>query len=71
MPIDYFVWVARSKNRTYVIDTGFNTITASKRNKEIMRCPVESLKLVDVDPADVEDVIITHLIICRIMTERL
>ena len=61
MPIDYFVWVARSKNRTYVIDTGFNTKTASKRNKEIMRCPVESLKLVGVDPADVEDVIITHL----------
>jgi glyoxylase-like metal-dependent hydrolase (beta-lactamase superfamily II) len=61
MPIDYFIWVARSANRTFVIDTGFNTDTASKRNKQIIRCPVESLKLVGVDPMEVEDVIITHL----------
>jgi glyoxylase-like metal-dependent hydrolase (beta-lactamase superfamily II) len=61
MPIDYFVWVARSASRTFVIDTGFNTETASKRNKQIIRCPVESLKLVGVDPEEGDDVIITHL----------
>lgn len=61
MPIDYFVWVARSKNRTFVIDTGFSAETAAHRDREIMRCPAEALKLVDVDAKDVKDVIITHL----------
>ncbi len=61
MPIDYFVWVAINKNRTVVIDTGFNKEAADARKREFLRCPAEALKLVGVDPDTVEDVIITHL----------
>lgn len=61
MPLDYFVWVAVNKNRTVVIDTGFNAETAAKRKREHIRCPAEGLKMVGVDAAEVEDVIITHL----------
>lgn len=61
MPIDYFVWVARSANRTFVIDTGFNAQTAAERGREILRCPAEALNLVGVKAADVKDVIVTHL----------
>ncbi len=61
MPMDYFVWVAVSPERTVVIDIGFNAEVAAKRKRTYLRCPVESLKLVGVDPAEVADVIITHL----------
>jgi glyoxylase-like metal-dependent hydrolase (beta-lactamase superfamily II) len=61
MPIDYFVWVARSANRTFVIDTGFSAETAAQRGREIIRCPAKALSLVGVDAATVEDVIVTHL----------
>ncbi|NQW01104.1 MAG: N-acyl homoserine lactonase family protein [Rhodospirillales bacterium] len=61
MPIDYFVWVARSANRTFVIDTGFSAETAARRGREIIRCPAQSLSLVGIDASAVQDVIISHL----------
>jgi glyoxylase-like metal-dependent hydrolase (beta-lactamase superfamily II) len=59
--LDYFIWVLRSTDRTYVVDTGFAQEAATRRKREWFRCPVDSLKLLDVDPAHVTDVIITHL----------
>jgi len=61
MPMDYFVWVARSPSHTFVIDTGFTKPVADARKRVHLRCPVESLKLIGVDPVAVKDVIQTHL----------
>jgi len=61
MPIDYFIWLARSDKRTFIIDTGFNADTAAERGRELLRCPAESLSLLGVDANTVEDIIITHL----------
>src|SRR5262245_53347767 len=61
MPMDYFVWLARSHAATVVIDVGFNQAVAGKRGRQLLRCPVESLRLLDVDPDRVSDVILTHL----------
>ncbi len=61
MPMDYFVWAAVSEDRTVVIDIGFNAEVANKRKRTHLRCPADALKLVGVDPAEVADVIITHL----------
>ncbi len=61
MPMDYFVWLARSKSKTWVIDTGFNQQAADKRQREFLRSPAEGLKLLGVDAALAEDVIITHM----------
>lgn len=61
MPMDYFVWVATHEGRAVVIDTGFSEAVARKRNRTFLRDPVESLQLLDVDPAAVEDVVLTHL----------
>jgi glyoxylase-like metal-dependent hydrolase (beta-lactamase superfamily II) len=61
MPMDYFVWLARSPERTFVIDTGFNAEAAARRKREHIRCPTEGLAMLDVDTAKVRDVIITHL----------
>src|SRR5689334_21186097 len=61
MPMDYFVWLARGGGRTFVIDTGFNAEVSARRKRTFLRCPVETLALLDVDANAVEDVILTHL----------
>jgi glyoxylase-like metal-dependent hydrolase (beta-lactamase superfamily II) len=61
MPMDYFVWVVRGEGRTIVVDTGFNAEVAARRKRTYLRCPVEALELLDVHPADVGDVVLTHL----------
>lgn len=61
MPMDYFVWVARNAQRTVLIDTGFNATVAAKRQRRHLRCPIETLKLLDIEPASVSHVVVTHL----------
>jgi glyoxylase-like metal-dependent hydrolase (beta-lactamase superfamily II) len=61
MPMDYFVWAAIGPDRTFVIDSGFNEAMAQKRGRTFLRCPVESLRLLGVDPDTATDVILTHL----------
>ncbi len=61
MPMDYFIWVIRNDARTVVVDTGFNQQAAVERKREFLRCPIESLRKLEIDPAAVTDVILTHL----------
>lgn len=61
MPLDFYIWLLRSEQRTIVIDTGFNHAEASKRDREIMRLPSQALSALDVDALQVDNVIITHL----------
>ena len=60
-PMDYFVSVANGPNRTFIIDTGFTAEIAVKRGRDYLRCPIQSLKLVGLEPEKVKDVILTHL----------
>jgi glyoxylase-like metal-dependent hydrolase (beta-lactamase superfamily II) len=59
--MDYFVWVAISASKTWVIDTGFNQAAAARRKRTFLRCPTEGLRLLGIDAATVQDVIVTHL----------
>jgi len=61
LPMDYFVWVIRSDARTIVVDVGMNQSEAEKRGRRFLRCPSEALKLIGVDAATVEDVVISHM----------
>src|SRR6476660_6152835 len=61
MPMDYFTWAIRNAERTVVVDTGFTAEVAAKRKRQHLRCPVESLRLLDIDPDTVDDVVLTHL----------
>jgi glyoxylase-like metal-dependent hydrolase (beta-lactamase superfamily II) len=61
MPLDYFVWVARSPERTFVIDTGFDEATAARRERPLIRSTGDAVRAVGVDPDHVEDVVLTHL----------
>jgi glyoxylase-like metal-dependent hydrolase (beta-lactamase superfamily II) len=60
-PLDYYIWVARRSDRVFVIDTGFGPEAAKVRARELLRLPGEALNLIGIDPAQVEDVIITHM----------
>ena len=60
-PLDYFVWLARSPTRTFVIDTGFETGVAERRGRKMLLATDIGLKRLGVDAAEVRDVIITHL----------
>ena len=61
MPIDYFVWAITGGGRTYIVDTGFGKDMAAKRQRQLIRSPAEGLVPLGIDPAKVEDVIITHM----------
>jgi tripartite-type tricarboxylate transporter receptor subunit TctC/glyoxylase-like metal-dependent hydrolase (beta-lactamase superfamily II) len=61
MPMDYYVWAAIGPERSFVIDTGLREEVARARDRSVLRCPVESLRLIGLDPATVTDVILTHL----------
>jgi len=61
MPMDYYVWLARNKEHTFVIDTGFNEEAASRRGRQFLCSPVDALKKLEIDAHTIKDVIITHL----------
>jgi glyoxylase-like metal-dependent hydrolase (beta-lactamase superfamily II) len=61
MPLDYFTWVATGPGGAFVIDTGFTAEMAKERKRDYLRCPIESLKLIGVDPREVRDVVLTHM----------
>ena len=61
MPLDYFVWAVISGERAIVVDTGFDEFSGSRRGRNFLRSPGEGLKAIGVDPARVEDVIISHM----------
>ena len=61
MAMDYFVWLVRSAQHTFVVDTGFGAQVAAKRGRSLLRTPAEGLALLGVNAATVKDVILTHL----------
>lgn len=60
-PLDFFVWLVRSGERVFVVDTGFDHAEGQRRGRQIIRLPREGLAMLGVDAAQVEDVIVSHL----------
>lgn len=61
MPIDYFVWVIKNAEETWIVDCGFDERSAAERGRTLIRSVPEALKLVGVSAAEVEQLIITHM----------
>src|SRR5215813_8670008 len=61
MPMDYFIWVVRSPERLFVIDTGFDEASGTRRGRQFLRAPGDGLRSIGINPDEVEDVIITHM----------
>ncbi len=61
MPIDYFVWAAVGRERTFVVDLGFSAKDALDRGRVLDRTPAVGLATIGVDAGAVADVIVTHM----------
>ena len=60
-PMDYYVWVVRNGRRVFLVDTGYDHKEGARRNRPVLEDPAIMLKRLDLQPADISDVIITHL----------
>jgi len=60
-PLDFFMWVLRSGDRTILVDAGFTQEEARARGRTIVEPVPEVLRRVGVDLGDVRDAILTHL----------
>ena len=58
--MDYFFWVARSAERTILVDCGFNDESGGRRGRTMLCSPVAALRRLGIDPADVGLLILTH-----------
>ncbi len=61
MPLDYYVWAIVGKERTFVVDMGFDQVQADLRGRTILKPPAAGLKAIGIEPDRVEDVIVTHM----------
>ncbi len=61
LPLDFFIWAIRGNGRVFVVDTGFGDEAATRRNRPLIRHPVQALAAIGIDAATVPDVILTHL----------
>jgi glyoxylase-like metal-dependent hydrolase (beta-lactamase superfamily II) len=58
--MDYFVWVARSPQRTVVVDTGFSRQGGESRGRDLLVDMAELYERIGVDPSSAPDVVVTH-----------
>jgi len=61
MRMDFFLWVLRRGERVIVVDTGFEPGAGARRARECLIEPVRALRSLGVEPAEVSDVVLTHL----------
>jgi glyoxylase-like metal-dependent hydrolase (beta-lactamase superfamily II) len=62
MPLDYFIWLLRGPGgRQILVDCGFTEEIAARRGRTIHRSVAQALRDFGTDPAQISDVIITHL----------
>ena len=51
MPLDYFVWAIVGKDRTFILDTGFDQARADARKRKIIQPVGDGLRALGIDPA--------------------
>jgi glyoxylase-like metal-dependent hydrolase (beta-lactamase superfamily II) len=61
MPMDFFVWLLKSVHGAILVDTGFNEATARVRDRKLECCPIDALRTLGVEAAQIRDVVLTHL----------
>lgn len=59
--MDYFFWLVRNDQRTVLVDTGFAPDVGARRGRTCLHAPVDALARAGVEPADVAQVVLTHL----------
>ena len=59
--LDYFVWILRRNDCTFLVDTGFAQEAATRRKRNLLRNPADALPVIGLDAHTITDVILTHL----------
>lgn len=59
--MDYYFWLLRNRDRTVLVDTGFNPDVGRRRGRTVLVEPLEALVRLGVEPKDVSHIILTHL----------
>lgn len=59
--MDYYVWALRNGESTIVVDTGYDEAEGTRRNRPILHDPASQLATFGIDPATIEQLIVTHL----------
>ncbi|MEM7519592.1 MAG: N-acyl homoserine lactonase family protein [Pseudomonadota bacterium] len=60
-PMDYYIWVLRQGTRIILVDTGYDAVEASARDRPIRLDPRAALAPFGIAPEDVNEIIVTHL----------
>ena len=61
MPLDFFVWALVSRDRTVIVDTGFDEKSGKPRGYAISRPVAEGLKQIDINPDGIEWFAVLHV----------
>lgn len=61
MPMDYFVWALVGRDRTWVVDAGFDRAEGERRGRTFLRLPADGLRMIGVEAERIEDLIVSHL----------
>jgi glyoxylase-like metal-dependent hydrolase (beta-lactamase superfamily II) len=65
MPIGYYLWALRpagdASGQVIVLDTGFDQASATCRGRTWLRSPLDALRGVNADPAEIADVMLSHM----------
>lgn len=61
LPMDYCVWVILGGGKRYVVDLGFDERYAKWRNRDLLRTPADGIRMLGVEPKDVDSIIVTHM----------
>lgn len=60
LQMDYYFWVVRNRERTVLVDTGFDPAVGRRRGRQVLCTPRQALERLDVPAASVSDVVLTH-----------
>lgn len=58
--MDYFFWVVKGPNETFLVDTGFSRHGGETRGRDILIDPAEAFRLAGVEPGSAPRIIVTH-----------
>lgn len=59
--IEYFFWIVRNADHTFVVDTGFDEATALRYKRTPFADPPTQLSAFGIDSSTVKDLIVTHM----------
>lgn len=60
-PLAYYVWAIVGKDKTFIVDSGFDEARSKTRNRQIINPVGKGLKAIGIDPDKVSNVIVSHM----------